>query len=414
MRKKITVIVALAVLPLFLLGIMLFVLLTASGAAEPIGQLATPETCLRYAAVCAKLGAPWDIALMTDAMRAYDAHRGDIEDVNPLHTALEYTVLTVTEENKIVYREDNAQEVTIWAAVGSATYEGEAKILGYAQVSDAEAEEMDGEALAARIQEYTEARCTDEVRYIAELSPNLDFAAVLRRSGMPEQTQKDVLALYEADYIYARLDEDTQRQVGSILAMEGMYQYVDPTDYVSCEGVVFTGGARDVVYFSQLDPRWADELYGIDKIATHGCGPTAMSIVVSSLSGVTSDPRYMARWAYDNGYYAKHSGSYHGLIEAVAKNYDLPCTSLTTPQEIVDVLERGGLVVALMGPGHFTSSGHFIVLRGVTEDGKVLVADPASYERSQQTWELSTIVNERLASAGAGGPFWGIEERKLP
>ena len=41
-----------------------------------------------------------------------------------------------------------------------------------------------------------------------------------------------------------------------------------------------------------------------------------------------------------------------------------------------------------MSKGHFTSSGHFIVLRGVQE-GKILVADPASYTRSQQSWDLS-------------------------
>ena len=29
-----------------------------------------------------------------------------------------------------------------------------------------------------------------------------------------------------------------------------------------------------------------------------------------------------------------------------------------------------------MGKGTFTSSGHFIVLRGITEQGNVLIADP--------------------------------------
>ena len=46
----------------------------------------------------------------------------------------------------------------------------------------------------------------------------------------------------------------------------------------------------------------------------------------------------------------------------------------TEPQRIVDALGEGKLVVALMSKGHFTSSGHFIVLRGV-EDEKILVAD---------------------------------------
>lgn len=58
--------------------------------------------------------------------------------------------------------------------------------------------------------------------------------------------------------------------------------------------------------------------------------------------------------------------------------------------------------------GHFTSGGHFIVLRGVTSDGQIMVADPASYSRSQKLWDLSIILNEASKRAGAGGPFWII------
>ncbi len=77
-------------------------------------------------------------------------------------------------------------------------------------------------------------------------------------------------------------------------------------------------------------------------------------------------------------------------------------------QDIVDALSSGKLVVAIMSKGHFTSSGHFIVLRGVTSEGKILVADPASQKRSQQEWDLSLIMNEARKGAAAGGPFWAI------
>ena len=76
-------------------------------------------------------------------------------------------------------------------------------------------------------------------------------------------------------------------------------------------------------------------------------------------------------------------------------------------QKIADALADGKLVVAIMLKGHFTSSGHFIVLRGV-KDGKILVADPASYDRSSMEWDLSIILNEASTHAGAGGPFWII------
>ena len=60
-----------------------------------------------------------------------------------------------------------------------------------------------------------------------------------------------------------------------------------------------------------------------------------------------------------------------------------------------------------MSKEHFTSSGHFIVLRGV-KDGKILVADPASRSRSNQEWDLSIILNEAGRGTGAGGPVWII------
>lgn len=171
----------------------------------------------------------------------------------------------------------------------------------------------------------------------------------------------------------------------------------------------FTDGSTPVVYFSQMDERYAGKAYGTDTIGGYGCGPTAMAMVVSSLTADMVDPVEMAGWSYENGYWCKGSGSYHALIPAAAAGWKLPVSgcSASEPQRILDALSEGKLVVAIMGKGHFTSSGHFIVLRGV-KDGLILVADPASYTRSEQTWELSLILKEAGKNAGAGGPFWII------
>ena len=106
-------------------------------------------------------------------------------------------------------------------------------------------------------------------------------------------------------------------------------------------------------------------------------------------------------------YWCSGSGSYHALIPAAAEAWGLPVSGCTAsePQRITDALSSGKLVVAIMSAGHFTSSGHFIVLRGV-QDEKILVADPASRTRSEQSWELSIILNEASKAAGSGGLFW--------
>lgn len=101
---------------------------------------------------------------------------------------------------------------------------------------------------------------------------------------------------------------------------------------------------------------------------------------------------------------------YHSLIPGAAEGFGLQWESISTddPQAVVDTLASGKLIVALMSKGHFTSSGHFMVLRGVTSEGKILVADPASKKRSEQEWDISIILDEARKGAAAGGPLWAI------
>ncbi len=224
---------------------------------------------------------------------------------------------------------------------------------------------------------------------------------------------------YFSDHIFALSDDQKNLAANyaqnlSVLLSDGVYQVLSTTESsamgISYEGVVFSDGSTQIVYYNQLDDRWRYEAYGTDDIGGYACGPTAMSIVVSSLTSETVDPPHMAQWAYENGYWCSKSGSYHSLIPGAAEKWGLPVEGCTAsePQGIVDALADGKLVVALMSKGHFTSSGHFIVLRGVTSDEKILVADPSSYSRSEKAWDFSIILNEASKSAGAGGPFWII------
>ncbi len=222
---------------------------------------------------------------------------------------------------------------------------------------------------------------------------------------------------YFADTVFALTEEQNElaynyAQNLSLFLGDGMLQSLadwNGNSIASLGSVTFSDGVTQVVYFNQLDERYAGKPYGTDNIGGYGCGPTAMSIVVSSLSNETVDPVKMAEWSYKNGYWCKGSGSYHALIPAAAGAWGLPVSGCTASeaQRIVDALSEGKLVVAIMSKGHFTSGGHFIVLRGV-KDGKIMVADPASYSRSEQLWDLSIIVNEASRRAGADGPFWII------
>ena len=66
------------------------------------------------------------------------------------------------------------------------------------------------------------------------------------------------------------------------------------------------------------------------------------------------------------------------------------------------------MLVSLMGKGNFTTGGHFILIRGMTLSGDVLVADPNSLERSLQTWDPQLILDELSSARNSGAPLWAV------
>lgn len=174
--------------------------------------------------------------------------------------------------------------------------------------------------------------------------------------------------------------------------------------------IVFTGrgNSKDVVYFSQYDSRWGSKMYGkTNTIAGAGCGPSSLAICISTLTNKTVTPPEVCEWSVKTGHRCEGSGSYHSLIPDGAAHWGVPCRGIgQSKKQLVQALQGGKLVIAIMSQGHFTRGGHFIVLRGITSQGKILVADCASYERSQKEWDINIFLNECNKGSAAGGPFW--------
>lgn len=191
-----------------------------------------------------------------------------------------------------------------------------------------------------------------------------------------------------------------------------MRYYSIATGDSSAEILLLAGNAGlQVTYYNQGDAAWASLPYGSSTIKKSGCGPTSAAICISTLSGKRVTPRQTCTWAAQNGYYVSGAGSKHEVIPALAKHYGLKCKGVGKDKEkVVKALKSGKkLVVAIMGPTHFTSGGHFIVLRGI-KNGKILVADCGSRERTKETWSLDLIASEAKGTASAGGPFWIISK----
>lgn len=183
------------------------------------------------------------------------------------------------------------------------------------------------------------------------------------------------------------------------------------TELTSRDGTqILTGGGLNTIYYNQTDPLWASASYGTDSISGYACGPTAMAIVISTLTDAKVNPAQMSQWAVDNGHWAPRCGSYLSIVQGAAEAYGLEATSYPTDStdNLRMELATGHMLVALMAPGHFTDTGHFIVLRGLTSDGSILVADPSSNERSLTLWDGQLILDELSRSRSHGAPLWLI------
>lgn len=184
------------------------------------------------------------------------------------------------------------------------------------------------------------------------------------------------------------------------------------TQFIEEDGQAILTGGTPLVYFNQGDEAWRDKPYGSDPIGPYGCGPVAMAMVVATLSDQDTDPAQMTAWAAGQGYWCPGSGSYLSIVEGTAKAYGLNCSDAkhATARDLFRHLCTGGMAVALVGPGHFTNSGHFIVLHGATLSGEVLVGDPNSRETSLAAWDPQLILDEAAASTGDGARLWFISK----
>ena len=132
----------------------------------------------------------------------------------------------------------------------------------------------------------------------------------------------------------------TGDEAGIISQLRGQYgldQHIGDEDYLLGEGLdfselSFTDGQTEVKYYSQLDSRWKDTPYGDGTIGRSGCGPTSLSIVVSSLTDSAVDPVQMSRWADENGYKAPGNGSYHSLIRDGARHFGINVSGISTSE----------------------------------------------------------------------------------
>ena len=146
------------------------------------------------------------------------------------------------------------------------------------------------------------------------------------------------------------------------------------------------------VSYLQTDARWGWNDYSAPgektTIRASGCGPTAMAMVLATWADKSVTPETECAWALKHGYKAPRQGTYYGYFVPAAARYGLKARQLnwvniygnsksTYHEEARKAVEAGHLVIACMGKGLWTSSGHYVLVWKV-QGNTIYINDPAS------------------------------------
>jgi hypothetical protein len=134
--------------------------------------------------------------------------------------------------------------------------------------------------------------------------------------------------------------------------------------------------------------------YGNEGFGLCGCGPTCIAAIISNLAGVPVDPEEMRVYGLSVGSWLPSGGTTYGFLIETAKKYGIKTTQIYASDKealFAALKDENKLVLATMGPGDFTLGAHFMLFRGITDDGKILISDSYSYEYSTMEWDYDDL-----------------------
>lgn len=193
---------------------------------------------------------------------------------------------------------------------------------------------------------------------------------------------------------------------------------------------------KQPVYYMQTDSRWKNKPYKVTgentTIGDSGCGPTCAAMLIETLTGKTFTPLDACNWAMKKGYKALNQGTYYSYFVPQFKEHGIACERLNTANlygngkstvhdKAFKMLKEGYYIIACMGKGTWTSSGHYVVVWW--EDGTVRINDPYSKLTKRIKGNINTFrsqvkyywaVDGRAYNTQNGGENGGKSEEKKP
>jgi hypothetical protein len=162
-------------------------------------------------------------------------------------------------------------------------------------------------------------------------------------------------------------------------------------------------GEAAMKLFNQCDPSWGEIRTPLGIRACEvSCGPTSVAMAVNALTGKPVNPGEVIQFTNNNRMWlaGDRGTSFDGVIK-LGKNFGINGRQLQNFKDInayKEVLQSGGMIlVAGSGPVPFVTApeAHFVLIRGMTTDGKFLVADPypKTPDTNTKSWDANQIIN---------------------
>lgn len=149
-------------------------------------------------------------------------------------------------------------------------------------------------------------------------------------------------------------------------------------------------GPNAMITYEQYDPKYADHKVRLNNggysgtIAGCGCGPTSMAMAIATLTGDKSvTPITVADYYWTHGGLSGNCGS-TWVWSNLSKKWPIKVRAIgTNLNEAIQTVKSGGFVLVSYTGVPFTSlshpdspSRHLFLIRGVTNNGNILIANP--------------------------------------
>lgn len=203
-------------------------------------------------------------------------------------------------------------------------------------------------------------------------------------------TSDEKLRIIQTDSVYPEAMVKFAQKYEQVI--DYVYSYPELKDQAPEINLSAEASSETVPLLMQWDARWGYVPYGDGMIGYTGCGPTALSMVALYLTKDAQwTPLKVANLAEEKGYCTPENGSSWTLISEGSRSLGLKAKELPLHEPAIkNELKQGNPVIAVVGPGDFTFSGHFIVITSYNENS-FRVNDCNSRENSEKSWSYDTL-----------------------